>query len=74
MVLRLLRFVWLELILLIVFILFEEPDGFAGIPQGAVEYGSTLEDRREWGAWNFGELYGLKLVGVNYFLIKGKDI
>jgi hypothetical protein len=56
-----------------VFILFEEPAGFAGIPEGAVEYGSKLEERRSWSAVKFGESYGLKLVGVDYFLVRGKD-
>ncbi|KAF9442588.1 PEBP-like protein [Macrolepiota fuliginosa MF-IS2] len=50
------------------FLLFEEPKGGVTIPQGATEYGTTLEERRSWNALKFAEEYGLKLVGVNFFL------
>lgn len=54
------------------FLLFEEPPGFS-IPQGAVEYGAELEQRRSWNPIEFGEKYGLKLVGANYFLVRSTE-
>lgn len=50
------------------FLLFEEPEGGVNIPQGAVEYGVKLEERRSWNPVKFAEQYGLKLVGANFFL------
>lgn len=52
----------------IAFLLFEEPKGGVTIPQGAVEYGKKLEERRSWNAMKFAKEYGLKLVGANFFL------
>lgn len=43
------------------------------IPEGAVEHGAELEQRRKWDAVEFGKKYGLTLVGANYFLVKSKD-
>ncbi|KAA1479223.1 PEBP-like protein [Dentipellis sp. KUC8613] len=55
------------------FLLFEEPTGEAfEIPKGAPEYGATLEERRSWDAVKFGEQYGLKLVGANFFLVNAE--
>ena len=51
-----------------VFLLFEEPTGGYNIPAGALEYGVELEQRRDWDALAFGEKYGLRLVGANFFL------
>ncbi|KAF9045780.1 PEBP-like protein, partial [Hymenopellis radicata] len=56
------------------FILFEEPAGGLTIPEGAVEHGAELEQRRKWSAFEFGKKYGLTLVGANYFLVKSKDV
>ena len=57
----------------IVFLLFQEPtgikDGFA-VPPDAPEHGAALEERRSWNAIDFGKKYGLKLVGVNFFLMR----
>jgi hypothetical protein len=50
--------------------LFEEPQGGMTVPEGAVKYGTALEQRRSWNALKFAEQYKLKLVGVtppNYF-------
>ncbi|KAJ3751378.1 PEBP-like protein [Lentinula detonsa] len=57
------------------FLLFQEPIGDSfSIPEGAKEYGAALEERRSWNAFEFGNQYGLKLVGVNYFIVKSADI
>ncbi|XP_006456376.1 hypothetical protein AGABI2DRAFT_211293 [Agaricus bisporus var. bisporus H97] len=53
------------------FLLFEEPKGGVTIPQGAVEYGTALEQRRSWNAMKFAGQYNLKLVGANFFLCQG---
>ncbi|KXN81601.1 hypothetical protein AN958_04395 [Leucoagaricus sp. SymC.cos] len=50
------------------FLLFEEPEGGVNVPQGAVEYGTKLEERRSWNSMKFAEEYKLTLVGVNFFL------
>lgn len=59
------------------FLLFQEPVGgeqpFA-IPQGAPEYGAALEERRSWNPITFAEKHGLKLVGVNYFLVRSAEV
>lgn len=39
------------------------------IPQGAKEYGATLEERRSWDPLEFAAKYGLKLVGANFLLV-----
>ncbi|KAF9258751.1 PEBP-like protein [Marasmius fiardii PR-910] len=54
-------------------LLFQEPKGGVSIPEGAKEYGATLEERRSWNAVEFGKQYGLKLVGANYFLVRSVD-
>ncbi|KZV87017.1 PEBP-like protein [Exidia glandulosa HHB12029] len=54
------------------FLLFEEPQGGIVVPQGAAEWGSQLEERRSWDAVKFGEQFGLKLVGVNFFLVRAE--
>jgi hypothetical protein len=53
--------------------LFEEPIGGYEIPPGAPEYGAGVEQRRGWNAVAFGEKYGLKLVGADFFLLKAAD-
>lgn len=54
------------------FLLFREPADFSGVPEGAVEYGSELEQRRSWNAVDFGEQYGMTLVGASYFLVQSE--
>jgi len=56
-----------------VFLLFEEPTGGYEIPTDAPEYGAELEQRRSWDAVAFGERYGLKLVGADFFLLRAID-
>ncbi|KAI0037130.1 PEBP-like protein [Vararia minispora EC-137] len=53
------------------FLLFQEPPSSTGfhVPDGAPEYGATLEERRKWDASEFGNRYGLKLVGANFFRV-----
>ena len=58
---------------MVAFVLFREPVGGVTIPEGAKEYGAELEQRRSWNAVQFGEQYGLELVGASYFLVKGAD-
>jgi len=50
--------------------LFEEPKGGITIPEGATEWGAELEQRRSWDALKFASAYGLKLIGINFFLVK----
>ncbi|KAI0748929.1 PEBP-like protein [Fomes fomentarius] len=59
------------------FLLFQEPVGGEQpftIPQGAPEYGAALEERRSWNPITFAEKHGLKLVGVNYFLVRSAEV
>ncbi|KAF8654632.1 hypothetical protein AX16_003513 [Volvariella volvacea WC 439] len=53
-----------------VFLLFEEPARGVVIPEDAPEHGAALEQRRSWNAVKFGQTYGLKLVGANFFLVR----
>lgn len=55
------------------FLLFEEPIGGYEIPAGVPECGAELERRRSWNAVAFGEKYGLKLVGADFFLLRAVD-
>jgi hypothetical protein len=57
----------------LVFLMFQEPNTPLNIPLGSPEYGSTLEERRSWNALEFAERYGLKLVGINFFLLDATD-
>jgi len=57
-----------------VFLLFEEPVGGYEIPAGAPEHGVEMGQRRSWNAVAFGEKYGLKLVGADFFLLKAADL
>ena len=57
-----------------VFLLFEEPIGGYEIPACAPEHGVGLEQRRGWNAAAFGEKYGLKLVGADFFLLRAVDL
>ncbi|KAH9913696.1 PEBP-like protein [Epithele typhae] len=54
------------------FLLFQEPADKAPflVPQGEVEHGAALEERRSWNPMAFAEKHGLKLVGANYFLVQ----
>ncbi|KAF5333940.1 hypothetical protein D9758_018159 [Tetrapyrgos nigripes] len=54
------------------FLLFQEPSGFS-LPTDAKEFGAEVPDRRHWSAYKFGEQYGLKLVGANYFIVRSVD-
>jgi len=56
-----------------VFLLFEEPIGGYEIPASAPEHGAGLEQRRGWNGITFGEKYGLKLVGADFFLLRAVD-
>ena len=55
------------------FPLFKEPTGGYEIPTGALEYGAELEQWRGWNAVAFGEKYGLKPVGADFFLSRAAD-
>ncbi|KAF6742259.1 phosphatidylethanolamine-binding protein [Ephemerocybe angulata] len=50
------------------FLLFEEPSPDFSIPSDAIEHNAEFTARRNWNAIKFGEKYGLRLVGVNFFL------
>lgn len=52
------------------FLLFEEPASGFTVPEGAPEYGAALEERRSWNAVEFGNRYGLKLIGATFFLVQ----
>ncbi|THU88164.1 hypothetical protein K435DRAFT_782152 [Dendrothele bispora CBS 962.96] len=54
------------------FLLFQEPPGFS-LPPDAKEFGDSIPERRHWKAFEFGEKYGLKLVGANYFIVRSVD-
>ncbi|THU78255.1 PEBP-like protein [Dendrothele bispora CBS 962.96] len=54
------------------FLLFQEPPGFS-LPPDAKEFGDSIPERRHWKAFEFGEKYGLKLVGANYFIVRAVD-
>jgi len=58
-----------------VFLLFQEPKSFSGfkVPEGSAEYGSELEQRRSWDAFEFGQKHGLKLVGANFLLMTAAE-
>ncbi|KAF5376918.1 hypothetical protein D9615_007316 [Tricholomella constricta] len=56
-----------------IFLLFEEPASGFTVPQGALEHGGAPEDRRNWNAVDFGNKYGLKLVGANFFLVQAAE-
>ncbi|THH28601.1 hypothetical protein EUX98_g5578 [Antrodiella citrinella] len=51
------------------FLLFQEPPNLV-IPEGALEHGATLAERRSWDVMNFAAQYGLKLVAVNFFRVQ----
>jgi hypothetical protein len=59
--------------LVLVFLLFEEPIGGYDIPASAPEHDTELGGRRNWDAVDFGEKYGLKLVGADFFISKATD-
>jgi len=51
-----------------VFLLFQEPSGGINLSADAVERKGDFEARPKWNALTFAENYGLKLVGINYFM------
>lgn len=51
-----------------VFLVFQEPSGGVNIRDGAVERNGDTKARSKWNALTFAEEYGLKLVGINYFM------
>lgn len=55
------------------FLLFEEPIGGYEIPVRAPEHSTEPEQRRRWNGVAFGEKYGLKLVGADFFLLRAAD-
>ncbi|KAF9229803.1 PEBP-like protein [Gyrodon lividus] len=56
-----------------VFLLYQEPIPNFVIPTDAPEHKSGPRDRAKWNAADFADKYGLKLVGVNYFFVKGEE-
>jgi phosphosulfolactate phosphohydrolase-like enzyme len=56
-----------------VFLLYEEPIGGYEIPVNAPEHDKKLEGRRNWDAVVFGEKYGLKLAGADFFVSEAAD-
>lgn len=58
---------------LLVFLLYQEPSMDFLIPTHADEYKSGPKDRARWSTAHFAERYGLKLVGVNYVVVKGDE-
>ena len=56
-----------------VFLLYQEPSVDFVIPTHAQEYKSGSKDRAKWNAASFAEQYGLKLVGVNYVVVRGEE-
>jgi len=56
-----------------VFLLFEEPIGGYELPTDASEYGTKLQQRRNWDVLTFGEKCGLKIVGADYFVSTAMD-
>lgn len=56
----------------VAFLLFEQPTSFS-VPEHAPEYGAALEERRSWNAVEFGNKYGLRLVGANFFLVQSVE-
>ena len=50
--------------------MFQEPSPDFKIPEGALEFGATLEERRSWNVAKFAETYKLKLVGANFLLLR----
>jgi phosphosulfolactate phosphohydrolase-like enzyme len=54
--------------LVAVFLLCEEPIGGYEIPVNAPEHDTKLEGRKNWDAVAFGEKYGLKLAGIDFFV------
>jgi len=56
-----------------VFLLYQEPSGGFSIPTRAHEYKSGSKDRAKWNAARFADEYELKLVGVNYVVVRGDE-
>ncbi|KAF8845560.1 PEBP-like protein [Paxillus ammoniavirescens] len=56
-----------------VFLLYQEPILDFVIPPDAPEHKNGPNDRAKWNAAKFAEEYGLKLVGVNYFFVRGEE-
>ncbi|KAI9566975.1 PEBP-like protein [Boletus coccyginus] len=56
-----------------VFLLYQEPSVDFSIPTHAREYESRPKDRAKWNAARFADEYGLKLVGVNYVVVRGDE-
>ena len=51
-----------------VFLLFQEPSGGVNLGDDAIERNGDGKARPKWNALAFAEAYGLKLVGINYFM------
>ena len=54
-------------------LLYQEPSLDFAIPTHADEYKSAPKDRAKWDAASFAEKHGLKLVAVNYVVVRGDD-
>ncbi|KAG2137946.1 PEBP-like protein [Suillus clintonianus] len=55
-----------------VLLLYQEPNVDFSIPENAQERKNEPANRKNWNAAGFAEKYGLKLVGVNYFVVVGE--
>ncbi|KIJ59826.1 hypothetical protein HYDPIDRAFT_99907 [Hydnomerulius pinastri MD-312] len=56
-----------------VFLLYQEPSVDFSIPTDAPEHDNGMKERAKWNSTSFGEKYGLKLVGVNHFFVRGEE-
>ncbi|KAH7884177.1 phosphatidylethanolamine-binding protein [Phlebopus sp. FC_14] len=56
-----------------VFLLYQEPSPDFSIAPDAPEHKNGARDRAKWSAQSFAQRYGLKLVGVNYFYVRGAE-
>ncbi|KAG2367135.1 phosphatidylethanolamine-binding protein [Suillus spraguei] len=55
-----------------VILLYQEPSADFSIPADAPERKNEPANRKNWKAAGFADKYGLKLVGVNYFVVVGE--
>lgn len=57
----------------LVFLLYQEPGADFVILTDAQEHKSGTKDRAKWNAASFATKYNLKLVGVNYVVVRGDE-
>ena len=60
--------IYLSSLSLSVFLVFQEPSGGVNIRSDAIERNGDTKARSNWNALTFAEKYGLKLVGISYFM------